>query len=137
MLTLGGVALSALMLFLCLLIIPCDQIHLPNQQQSICHGVLILQTLARLEELHGFEIADAIQRTSAGVLQVEEGSLYPALQRMLVKGWVSGEWGKTRDNRRARYYHLTAAGRKQLVREKESYRRVTLAIAQILQPAPE
>ena len=99
--------------------------------------MLILQTLSRLEELHGFEIADAIQRTSAGVLQVEEGSLYPALQRMLVKGWVSGEWGKTRDNRRARYYRLTAAGRKQLVREKESYRRVTFAIAQILQPAPE
>src|SRR5262245_18754722 len=91
--------------------------------------MLILQTLARLEDLHGFEIADAIQRTSAGVLQVEEGSLYPALQRMLVKGWVSGEWGKMRDNRRARYYRLTGAGRKQLVREKESYQRVSLAIA--------
>ena len=99
--------------------------------------MLILQTLARLEELHGFEIADAIQRTSAGVLQVEEGSLYPALQRMLMKGWLSAAWGKTRDNRRARYYRLTAAGRRQLTRERESYRRVTFAIAQILQLAPE
>ena len=98
--------------------------------------MLILQTLARLEELHGFEIAEAIQRASAGVLQVDEGSLYPALQRMLIKGWLSGEWGKTRDNRRARDNRLTAAGRKQLTREKESYRRVGVAIGQILQLAP-
>jgi len=99
--------------------------------------MLILQTLARLEELHGFEIAEAIQRASADVLQVEEGSLYPALQRMLMKGLVSGEWGKTRENRRARYYRLTAAGRKHLAREKESYQRVTFAIGRVLQPAPE
>jgi PadR family transcriptional regulator PadR len=97
--------------------------------------MLILQTLLRRGELHGFEIADDIQRGTADVLQVEEGSLYPALQRMLVKGWLAGEWGKTRDNRRARYYHLTAAGKKQLEREVESYRRVSLAIARILQPA--
>jgi transcriptional regulator len=97
--------------------------------------MLILQTLSRADELHGFEIAEAIQRTSADVLQVEEGSLYPALQRMLMKGWVSAEWGRTSGNRRARYYRLTAAGRKQLVREVESYRRVTLAIGRILQPA--
>jgi transcriptional regulator len=99
--------------------------------------MLILQALARLEERHGFEIADAIQRASAGVLQVEEGSLYPSLQRTLMKGWLSAEWAKTRDNRRARYYRLTAAGRKHLACDKESYRRVTSAIGQILQPAPE
>jgi PadR family transcriptional regulator, regulatory protein PadR len=97
--------------------------------------MLILQTLARGEELHGFEIAESILRTSSEVLQVEEGSLYPALQRMLVQGWVAGEWGKTKDNRRARYYRLTASGRKQLTREVESYRRVSVAIASILQPA--
>lgn len=97
--------------------------------------MLILQTLARRGELHGFEIANAIQRSSADVLQVEEGSLYPALQRMLVKGWLAGEWGKTEENRRARYYRLTSAGRKQLEREVESYRRVSHAIARILQPA--
>jgi transcriptional regulator len=96
--------------------------------------MLILRTLASADELHGFEIAESIQRTSSNVLQVEEGSLYPALQRMLVQGWVAAEWGKTKDNRRARYYRLTAAGRKQLSREVESYRRVSLAIASILQP---
>ena len=97
--------------------------------------MLILRTLDRQDEMHGFEIAEAIQRASAGVLQVEEGSLYPALQRMLIKGWVSAEWGKTQENRRARYYELTSAGRKQLAREMESYQRVARAIGLILQPA--
>ena len=97
--------------------------------------MLVLQTLRRLGELHGFEIAEAIERTSADVLRVEEGSLYPALQRMLVQGWIIGEWGRTKENRRARYYRLTAAGRKQLERELESYQRVSGAIARILQPA--
>ena len=97
--------------------------------------MLVLQTLRRLGELHGFEIAEAIERTSADVLRVEEGSLYPALQRMLVQGWIVGEWGKTKENRRARYYRLTPAGRKQLERELESYRRVSGAIGRILQPA--
>ena len=97
--------------------------------------MLILRTLERQEEMHGFEIAEAIQRTSAGILQVEEGSLYPALQRMLIRGWMSAEWGKTSENRRARYYELTAAGRKQLAREVESYQRVARAIGLVLQPA--
>jgi len=96
--------------------------------------MLILKTLARSGELHGFEIADMIQRTSANVLHVEEGSLYPALQRMLMKGWIVGEWGRTAENRRARYYRLTAAGRRQVEREIAAYRRVTDAIALILQP---
>lgn len=99
--------------------------------------MLILQTLARADELHGFEIADAIQRASANVLQVEEGSLYPALQRMLIKGWVVAAWGRTRENRRARYYRLTRSGRAQLTHEKASYQRVTFAIARILRPATE
>lgn len=97
--------------------------------------MLILQTLARHGEAHGFAIAESIQRISADVLQVEEGSLYPALQRLLVQGWVAGEWGRTAGNRRARYYKLTAAGRRQLAREVESYQRVSVAIARILQPA--
>ena len=96
--------------------------------------MLILQTLATSEELHGFEIAEAIRLRSADVLQVEEGSLYPALQRMLLKGWIRGDWGRTSENRRARYYRVTAAGRKQLARELEDYRRVSRAIALILQP---
>jgi PadR family transcriptional regulator PadR len=97
--------------------------------------MLILKTLARGGELHGFQIADWIQQTSEDVLQVEEGSLYPALQRMLIKGWIAGNWGKTEENRRARYYKLTADGRKQLERELERYGRVAQAIARIVQPA--
>lgn len=97
--------------------------------------MLILQTLATGRRLHGFEIANSIQQRSESVLFVEEGSLYPALQRLLLQGWVLGEWGRTEDNRRARYYQLTAAGRKQLVKELDQYRRVTEAIGRILQPA--
>jgi PadR family transcriptional regulator len=97
--------------------------------------MLILKTLAPQRELHGFEIADAIERKSGDILQVEEGSLYPALQRMLIKGWLVGEWGRTAENRRARYYHLTAAGRKQLDAEMSAYRRVSVAIDRILSPA--
>jgi transcriptional regulator len=97
--------------------------------------MLVLATLARGRERHGFEIAEAIERVSTDVLRVEEGSLYPALQRMLVKGWIAGEWGRTDENRRARYYRLTAAGRRQLDREVEAYQRVTGAIARVLQTA--
>jgi PadR family transcriptional regulator, regulatory protein PadR len=97
--------------------------------------MLVLRTLDRHGELHGFEIAEAIERLSAGVLTVEEGSLYPALQRMLIKGWVVGEWGRTDANRRARYYTVTATGRRELEREVESYQRVANAIARIIQPA--
>jgi PadR family transcriptional regulator PadR len=96
--------------------------------------MLILKTLARGREMHGFEIAESIQQASVDVLQVEEGSLYPALQRMLIKGWLKGEWGKTEENRRARYYAVTAEGRKHLVREMERYQRVSQAIARVLQP---
>ena len=96
--------------------------------------MLILKTLARSGEMHGFEIADSIQEASVDVLQVEEGSLYPCLQRMLIKGWLKGEWGKTDENRRARYYSLTPEGRKHLAREMERYVRVSQAIARVLQP---
>src|SRR5438876_12004669 len=86
--------------------------------------LLILKTLARSGEMHGYEIANAIQRISEDVLQVEEGSLYPALQRMLIKGWVKAQWGTTAGNRRARYYHLTALGGKQLEVELSQFQRV-------------
>src|ERR1700744_2379413 len=97
--------------------------------------LLILKTLARHVELHGYEIASSIQRTSDDVLQVEEGSLYPALQRMLIKGWVTAEWGTTAGNRRARYYKLTASGRKQLVLEISQFERVMGAIGRVIQTA--
>ena len=95
--------------------------------------MLILRTLAREGELHGFEIAESIERLSTGVLTVEEGSLYPALQRLLVNGWVSAEWGTTGGNRRARYYRVTKAGRKQLEAEQQQFQRVSDAIARVLQ----
>jgi transcriptional regulator len=97
--------------------------------------MLILKTVAAGRELHGFEIAEAIERESREVLQVEEGSLYPALQRMLIKGWLTAEWGRTSANRRARYYQLTPAGRKHLASEIAAYRTVSEAIARILEPA--
>jgi transcriptional regulator len=81
--------------------------------------MLILKTLARGGEMHGYEIANSIQQISDEVLQVEEGSLYPALQRMLVKGWVTAEWGTTSGNRRARYYRLTTPGRAHLRAESD------------------
>lgn len=95
--------------------------------------LLILKTLARSGEMHGYEIANSIQRISQNVLQVEEGSLYPALQRMLIKGWVIAEWGATAENRRARYYRLTAAGRKQLEVEMKQFERVIGAITRVIE----
>jgi PadR family transcriptional regulator, regulatory protein PadR len=95
--------------------------------------LLILRTLARGGELHGYEIASSIEQTSQDVLQVEEGSLYPALQRMLIKGWVTAEWGTTAGNRRARYYRLTAAGRKQLEAELSQFERVIGAIHRVIE----
>jgi len=97
--------------------------------------LLILKTLALRGRLHGFEIADSIQRNSDEILQVEEGSLYPALQRMLIKGWVTAEWGTTAGNRRARYYTLTSDGRKQLAIELSQFERVIGAITRIIQIA--
>jgi PadR family transcriptional regulator PadR len=97
--------------------------------------MLILKTLSRAGEMHGFEIAEAIQSASEDVLRVEEGSLYPALQRMLMQGWIGGEWGKTDENRRARYYRVTAEGKRHLEREMARYDRVAGAIARILRPA--
>ena len=94
--------------------------------------LLILKTLARHGELHGYEIANSIQHTSDDVLQVEEGSLYPALQRMLIKGWVTAEWGVTAGNRRARYYTLTAEGRKQLRIEVSQFERVMGGITRVI-----
>jgi transcriptional regulator len=106
-----------------------------EQREAIPPGtldMLILKTVARAGEMHGFEIAEAIRLHSEDVLQVEEGSLYPALQRLLMKGWLTGEWGRTGDNRRARYYRITGTGRRRLESEIESYHRVARAIARVL-----
>lgn len=98
--------------------------------------MLILKTLDRNSEpMHGYGIARYIKQISNDVLTVEEGSLYPALQRLKVKGWVKTEWGQSENNRRARYYHLTAAGKKQLTREAQEFEKVLQGILSIMQPA--
>lgn len=95
--------------------------------------MLVLKTLS-MGALHGYGIAQHIQRLSRDVLRVEEGSLYPALQRMELKGWVASEWKLTPTKRRARYYRLTAAGRKQLGIEHSAFGRVVEAITRVMQP---
>jgi transcriptional regulator len=98
--------------------------------------LLILQTLL-FGPKHGHSIAHSIERTSDDVLKVDHGSLYPALQRLERRGWVNASWGTSENNRRARYYKLTAAGRKQLTAETTKWERLAGAIARILQPTEE
>ncbi|MGH9671818.1 MAG: PadR family transcriptional regulator [Bryobacteraceae bacterium] len=96
--------------------------------------MLILRTLTR-GPAHGYGIAQQIKSVSEEVLQVGESSLYPALQRLLLNGWVTAEWGSSENNRRARYYRLTPAGRKQLAAEREEFQRIVVAIQKILETA--
>jgi transcriptional regulator len=96
--------------------------------------LLILKVLAR-GAMHGYGIAQRIHELSDEILRVEEGSLYPALQRMLIKGWVVAEWRSSENNRRARYYQLTPAGRKQIDIERSAFRLVTGAITRVLERA--
>jgi len=96
--------------------------------------LLILKTLAA-GAMHGYAVAQRIQQRSDDVLVVEEGSLYPALYRMEEKGWIAAEWGKSENNRRAKYYSLTRAGRKQLQEETTLWERVSRAITLVLETA--
>jgi transcriptional regulator len=107
-----------------------------NQQKDLLPGtleMLILQTLRR-GPLHGYAIAQQIQQTSDDVLQVEEGSLYPALQRLLSEGWAVADWGLSARNRKVRIYKLTPAGRKQLNREIEGFERLLAGIGRVMKP---
>src|ERR1700733_7028273 len=96
--------------------------------------MMVLQALRR-EPLHGYALAQFIRRTSGDLLQIEEGSLYPALQRMLKAKWVSAAWGISGTNRRVRIYKITAGGRKQLEREVSSFERMIEGIARVLRPS--
>lgn len=96
--------------------------------------MLILKTLSR-GEMHGYDIAEYLEEQSEEVLRVEEGALYPALHRLEVRGLLTSEWGVSDNNRRAKFYQLTAAGRKQLTEETAHWRRMATAIARILEPA--
>jgi len=97
-------------------------------------GMLVLRVLQH-GSLHGYAIAQRIHSLSNDLLQVEEGSLYPALQRMLLKGWVQAEWGISETNRKVRFYRLTAAGRKQLQSEIKDYDRLNQGIQAVLSKA--
>jgi PadR family transcriptional regulator, regulatory protein PadR len=94
--------------------------------------LLILKTLARMREAHGFGIALHIQTVSSELLRVEEGSLYPALHRIEQEGWITSEWRMTENNRRAKYYRLTAAGRRQLAQAEKEWQRVVQGVSAIL-----
>lgn len=106
-----------------------------NQRSDLLQGtldLLILKTLA-LEPMHGWGITQRIQQISEGALTVNQGSLYPALVRLEQQGWIAAEWYTTENNRQAKYYALTKAGRKQLKEESDNWKRVSTAIEQILQ----
>src|SRR5580658_3194666 len=110
-----------------------------NEHIELLQGtldLLILRTLL-LGPAHGHAITKAIERNSADVLQVEQGSLYPALHRLIKRGWISGAEGTSENNRRAKYYRLTAKGRKQLAVETTKWDKLTQAIARILRPAEQ
>ena len=95
-------------------------------------ALLVLKSLAAQGRMHGYAITSHIQRVSEDTLRVEEGSLYPALHRMEQAGWVKAEWGTTEKNREARFYSLTAAGRRQLAQEQEQWNRLTLGVGRVL-----
>jgi len=98
--------------------------------------MLILRTLV-MGPAHGQTIAHAIERGSDDVLQVEHGSLYPALHRLQNRGWIASFWGTSENNRKAKYYRLTPEGRKQLASQKSRWEQVVRAISRIMSPAPE
>jgi PadR family transcriptional regulator PadR len=109
----------------------------PAESQQLLPGtlyMLILRTLSR-GPLHGYAIAKRIKETSEDSLEIEDGSLYPSLNRMLVKGWLTAEWGISENNRRARFYRLTAEGRKQLAAETKEFDKLVRAIQLVMRSA--
>jgi len=96
---------------------------------------LLILRVVRQERMHGWGIAQQIQQISRDVLQVNQGSLYPALRRLEERGWIGAEWGTSDNNRRARFYQLTAAGRRQLTQETASWEEFVLAVTRVLQTA--
>ena len=107
-----------------------ERIDLPQGTLDL----LILRTLA-LEPQHGWGISERLQQMSSDVLRVQQGSLYPALHRLERRGWIKASWGTSENNRRAKYYELTKSGRQQLATEKDAWRKLTAAVAQVLGPA--
>jgi PadR family transcriptional regulator, regulatory protein PadR len=110
---------------------------MPSTPRELLPGtldMLILKTLT-VQSMHGYGVAQHIQRLTRDVLRVEEGSLYPALQRMRQKGWIRAEWRQTPNNQRARYYTITAAGRRELGERESAFGELITAIARVMKPA--
>ena len=106
---------------------PAERIDLPQGTLDL----LILRTLA-LEPQHGWAISERIQQISSDVLQIQQGSLYPALHRLERRGWIKARWGTSENNRRAKYYELTKTGQRRLEVEKDAWEKLTIAVAQVL-----
>jgi len=109
----------------------------PTNKRDLLPGMLdmlILKTLS-IQSMHGYGIAQHLHRLSGEVIHVEEGSLYPALTRMRQKGWIKAAWGQTPNNQRARYYEITARGRKQLGAQEERFSELMAAVRRIMDPA--
>jgi PadR family transcriptional regulator, regulatory protein PadR len=104
-----------------------DRIDLPQGTLDL----LILKTVA-IEPQHGWAISERVQQISSGVLQIQQGSLYPALHRLERRGWIKARWGTSENNRRAKYYELTARGKKQLEAEESAWLRLAAAVAEVL-----
>jgi len=104
-------------------------------RQDLLPGTLDLLIMSSLEAgpAHGYAIMEAIWSNSGELFRVEEGALYPALHRLQIKGWLAGDWGTSQANRRAKYYRLTASGKKQLGRERESWRRIALGMRRVVE----
>jgi transcriptional regulator len=108
---------------------------MPRHKNDILQGtlaLLVLKTLASHRRMHGYAITSHLQRVSDDLLRVEEGSLYPALHRMEQQGWLRSEWGVTDTNREARFYSITARGRRQLALEEESWAKLTAGVGRVL-----
>lgn len=108
-----------------------------KQKADLLQGTLDMLILKALSAgaVHGYGVGQRIELLAEDMLKVEEGSLYPALYRLEERGWISSEWGKSENNRRARFYSLTAAGRRQLGVEEENWRRLVLAVGKVMQTA--
>ena len=110
---------------------------MPSRSMDLPQGtldLLILRTLS-LEPLHGWAVSERIEQISSDVLRVQQGSLYPALHRLERRGWIKARWGTSENNRRAKFYELTKAGRRELEIERDAWRKLTAAVSQILETA--
>jgi PadR family transcriptional regulator, regulatory protein PadR len=108
---------------------------MPSDRSEVLQGtldLLVLKTLDSMDSLHGFGIAMRIQQVSEDLLRLNQGTLYPALLRLEQRGWITSKWGVSLNNRRAKYYSLTSAGRKQLVEETKSWQRMAAMINRVL-----